>query len=148
MPSLEIICLEQAEPSNFSLLPFLIEAESDLVSHRSPTPFFQTDFDGLTGCIYHLLDDGKVTAFDLMKRDWYHDDSDDNMEFRSEYAPSLKKILEKLLHSSPVRQILFTTDYQFGPDTERFGLISFEKFWQMHDAGRIRMNTSYLVTAS
>lgn len=154
MPSLEIICIGQQETSDFSHLPFLVESETNLVSHRGPTPLFQSDFDQIKGCIYHLLDDRKVTAFDLMKRDWYNEDGnsnglDDNVEFLSEYAPALREMLGQLLRSSPVKKILFTTDYQFGSgDAERFGAISFEKFWQMHDAGKLRMNSSYEVGAS
>ncbi len=148
MPSLEIICLNQLEPSNVSHLPFIVEAEAKLVSHRSPKPLFQADFDQLKGCIYHFLDGG-VTAYDLLKRDWYHgdDNSDDNVEFIEEYAPSVKEFLQQLLAVSPVGQILFTTDYQFGPDSgEKYGPLSFDEFWKMHDAGKIKMNHSYLVT--
>ena len=147
MPSLEIICINQSEPSNFSRLPFMVEAEKELVSHRSPTPLFQPDFDKLEGCIYHLLDEGGVTAYDLLKRDWYKED--DDVEFRDEYAPFVKNLLEQLLILSPVGQVLFITDYQFGPEgEERHGPISFAGFWQMHNEGKVRMNASYLITAS
>jgi len=53
MPSVEIICLRQVEPLQFDSLPFAVEAESMLISHRLPS-HFQSDFDQLSGCIYHL----------------------------------------------------------------------------------------------
>ena len=154
MPSLEIICINQSEPSDFSHLPFTVKAEKELISHRSPTPFFQDDFDKLKGCIYHLLDDGGVTAYDLLVRDWYDNEGnsnglDDNVEFRDEYAPFVKDTLEQLLSSSPIGQILFTTDYQFGPKTiEKHGPMSFSEFWHLHEVGGVRMNASYVITAS
>ncbi|PSB15148.1 hypothetical protein C7B65_25145 [Phormidesmis priestleyi ULC007] len=151
MPSLEIICIQQLEPTDFSHLPFRVEAETVLTSHRSPQPLFQGDFDKLQGCIYHLLDEKSVTAYNLLKRDWYRegDDSDDNVEFKDEYLPLVKSLLKQLLAASPVGQILFTTDYQFGSDgAERYGSISFSEFWQMHNAGKVKMNASYLISAS
>ena len=153
MPSLEIICVNQSEPSDFSHLPFTVKAGRELISHRRPTPFFQDDFDKLKGCIYHLLDEGGVTAYDLLIRDWYNEDGnsnglDDNVEFREEYASSVKIMLNQLLSSSPVQQILFTTDYQFGPKTvERHEPMSFAEFWQLHETGEVRMNASYIITA-
>lgn len=151
MPSLEIICIDQLMPCDVSHLPFTVAAENELISHRSPKPLFQADFDRLEGCIYHFLDEGNVTAYDLLKRDWYHgdDNSDDNVEFIDEYALSVKEFLQQLLSASPAGQILFTTDYQFGPDGgEKCGPFSFDKFWQMHDEGKVKMNNSYLITAS
>ena len=55
MPSIEIVCIDQAEVSHFDNLPFLVEAENRLLSHREPHSLFQREFDVLKGCIYHLL---------------------------------------------------------------------------------------------
>lgn len=154
MPSLEIICINQQKPSDFSQLPFIVEAEKELVSHRTPAPLFQLDFDKLSGCIYHLLDGNSPTCYDLLVRDWYDSEGnsnsrDDNVVFRDEYAAVLKRVLEELLSSSPVGQILFTTDYQFGPEvTQRFEPMPFVEFQELYNAGKVRMNASYLVTAS
>ena len=54
MPSIEIVCVDQIEVSDFSHLPFAIKAMTTLKSDRSPRPLFQPDFDALKGCIYHL----------------------------------------------------------------------------------------------
>lgn len=152
MPSLEIICLNQAEPSDFSYLPFKVVAEKELISHRSPRPLFQADFDQLEGCIYHLLDKKSFTAYDLLIRDWYYkgnsNSRDYNVEFIEEVSLLVKDMLQQLLLDSPVGQILFTTDYQFGPETvERHGPLPFAEFCRLHNEGAIRMNASYLITA-
>ncbi|MBW4638338.1 MAG: hypothetical protein KME05_08890 [Gloeocapsa sp. UFS-A4-WI-NPMV-4B04] len=154
MPSLEIICINQQEPSDFSQLPFIVEVEKELGSHRIPAPRFQLDFDKLSGCIYHLLDGNSPTCYDLLVWDWRDSEGncngrDESVVFKDEYAAALKGVLEKLLSSSPVGQILFTTDYQFGPEvTQRFEPMPFVEFQELYNAGKVRMNASYLVTAS
>ena len=154
MPSLEIICIGQQEPSDFSDLPFRVTADKELVSHRSPDPLFQSDFNGLRGCIYHVLDGSSPTCYDLLVRDWYDEhgntnEADENVEFREEYAGAVKRMLEELLDSSPVGQVLFTTDYQFGPEeAQRFGPLTFAEFKGLYNAGEVRMNAAYLITAS
>src|ERR1700750_1934075 len=146
MPSLEIICIGQQEPSDFSDLPFRVKAGKELVSHRSPNPLSQSDFDRLEGCIYHVLDGSSPTCYDPLVRDWYgeHGNSngaDENVEFREEYSGAVKGMLEELLGSSPVGQVLFTTDYQFGPEeARRFGPLSFAEFRRLYNAGKVQMN--------
>ena len=154
MPSLEIICIDQQEPTNFSNLPFRVKAEKELVSHRRPDPLFQLDFERLRGCIYHILDGSSPTCYDLLVRDWYDkqgnpNGADENVEFRDEFAQAMKQVLEQLLASSPIGQILFTTDYQFGPtEVQRHGPLSFAEFKELYNAGKVRMNAAYLITAS
>lgn len=153
MPSLEIICINQQEPSDFSQLPFTVKSKKELVSHRTPTALFQFDFDKLNGCIYHILDGEGSTCYDLLVRDWYDSEGnlngDENIEFRDEYAIAMKEMIKELLSSSPVGQILFTTDYQFGPEeTQKFGPMLFAEFQELYSAGKVRMNASYLITAS
>ncbi len=153
MPSIELVAIDQEEPFNCSSLPFKVKVNSELVSHRCPSPLFQSDFDALEGHIYHLLDGG-VTAYDLLKRDWYDVDGnsngmDENIEFRDEYKSSVVHFISELLESSGKHIVLFTSDYQFGPAvTQRYGQINVKKFWDLHDSGSLRMNTSYLITQS
>lgn len=154
MPSLEIICIGQEEPITFSNLPFEVEAERELRSHRSPHPLFQADFDQLQGCIYHVLEPGGITVFELLKRNWYDDEGnsngqEENVEFLAEIAPAMYKLLTVLLTSSPSDRVVFTTDYQFGPEeAKRFGSIPLAEFWKLHNAGRVRMNSLYNLIAS
>ena len=156
MPSLEIICIGQSEPLDFSGLPFVVKADRELKSYRSPAPLFQPDFDRLTGCIYHVLDNCQpacCTCYELLVRDWYDEGGnsngrDENIEFGDQYADGMKRLLEALLASSPSGQILFTTDYQFGPaEAERCGPMTFATFKDLYNAGEVRMNAAYLITA-
>ncbi len=55
MPSLEIVCVGQPEPTVFEDMPFRIAAENKLLSQRTPPLSFQADFDALNSCIYHLI---------------------------------------------------------------------------------------------
>jgi hypothetical protein len=76
MPSLEIICIAQREPSDFSNLPFTVKAEKKLVSHRSPNPLFHSEFDRLHGFIYHVSDGQSPTCYSLLVRNWYDEQGD------------------------------------------------------------------------
>lgn len=93
------------------------------------------------------------TCYHLLKRDWYDEHGndnglDENIEFREEYEASMIQMLEELLLASPVSQILFTTDYQFGPEVaQRNEVISFATFKELYNAGKVRMNASYLISA-
>ena len=138
MPSIEIICVEQAEPLRFVGLPFEFYAETDLISHRGPTPLFQPDFDAMSGCIYHVVQQsGGLNAGDLLEG-W------DNLKFEEYYAPYIKKLLEVLLQSSPIHRLVFTSDYQFGPDVRRYKRPrTIDKFWETHDEGKLRFNALY-----
>lgn len=146
MPSLEIICVGQEEPLDFSAMPFAVVAERRLISHRS-RPLFQKDFDQLTGCIYHLgnprLKDpnasGAYFASDLLA------DFEDVMVFKPEYAPFVQQLTAKLLMASPAGRLIFTSDYQFGPHPEaRFQEWQTPaEFWQLHDTQQLRMNALY-----
>lgn len=61
----------------------------------------------------------------------------------------MKRMLEELLRASPVGQVLLTTDYQFGPgDARRRGPLSFAEFAELYNAGQVRMDTAYLITAT
>jgi hypothetical protein len=69
------------------------------------------------------------------------------VEFRDEYKDSIKLLLDGLLVSSKSGQILFTSDCQFGPEKAfRVGPVSISEFWDLHDAGKVRMNALYSIT--
>lgn len=154
MPSLEIICINQAEPSDFSYLPFAIEAETGLVSQHSPQPLFRADFDQLEGCIYYLLRDQKDdTPYHLLRNDWFDrtgkgNESQHTIQFREEFVSLVKDMTEQLMLSSPCGEIVFLTDYQIGLECiERHGPLTFSDFWQLHDEGAIRINAAYFIVA-
>jgi len=153
MPSIEIVCIDQDEISHFENLPFLVEAETRLVSHRKPHPLFQEEFDALQGCIYHLLN--PIESWDayllldtsVERRERAPAPDDDSLigllRFLPEYAPAVHALLETLLESSPIGQVLFTSDYQFGPRRRYQRPMKLEKFWALHDADRLHLNALY-----
>ncbi len=142
MPSIEIICLEQAEPLNFVGLPFEVYAEKELKSHRKPTPLFESDFDQMSGCIYHIVQErGGWNAGDLLS-EW------DVLHFLDDYSSYVHKLLEVLLEASPVHRLIFTSDYQFGPDVRRYKRPrTLAKFWEAHDANKLWLNALYPIKA-
>lgn len=140
MPSVEIVCVGQPEPTAFEDMPFRIDAENRLLSQRTPSPLFQADFDTLNGCIYHLIKQSKgaCTAVELLDAWW------GELQFKPEYIPHLHRILSELLASSPEGKVLFTSDYQFGPKRRRYKRpISLDKFWTLHAAGKLWANALY-----
>ena len=140
MPSLEIVCIGQTEPIVFQDMPFRIDAENELKSQRTPLPLFQSDFDALRGCIYHLIKQSKgaCTAVELLDAWW------EELRFKPEYIPQVHHILRELLAASPEGKVLFTTDYQFGPKRRRYKRpLSLGKFWALHTEGKLWANALY-----
>lgn len=155
MPSIELVCVGQEQPLQFQNLPFAVESEGRLISHRTPSPLFKTDFDALSGCIYHLgnpnLRDPTAlscyTALDLLKRErgseWWN-----IIDFDPEFVPSINDILERLIDASPIHRVLFTSDYQLGPDAKRYKRpLTLERFWQIYHAQALKMNALYPLRA-
>jgi len=154
MPSIEIVCIGQSEVSHFENLPFLVEAENRLVGHRKPINLFKPQFDALQGCIYHLLN--PIESWDayllldtsVERRENAPEPDEDSLigllRFLPEYAPAVYALLETLLEASPVGQILFTSDYQFGPDGRLYRKpFTLEQFWALHDADKLHLNALY-----
>ena len=150
MPTIEVVCVAQTEPFNFSSLPFAVIAENKLLSHRG---LFQSNFDKLQGCIYHLGnpnlrgdEDGLFWAYELIDEAISEQDEEGCLKFDEEFIPQVKKMLSQLLVASPVGQITFSSDWQFGiEDVRRFEAITDEKFWELHDACELRFNAFYKI---
>ena len=50
--------------------------------------------------------------------------------------------------SSPVNQMLFTSDYQFGPKRPfRSSPVTLSEFWSLHDSRKLRLNGAYPIRA-
>jgi hypothetical protein len=152
MPSIEIICIGQDQPRAFSDLPFAVLAERELVSHRSPAPLWQSDFDRVTGCIYHLGNpslrgaepDRVFFAYDLLSELSKTPQAPFQLEFAVEYQESVHLVLAELLSDSPHGKALFTSDWQFGPPPYRHpSPLSLNEFWGLHSVGQLRLNALY-----
>ena len=144
VPSIEIICVGQEIPTDFSNLMMAVAGEAELVSHRT-TPLFQTDFDELDGCIYHLGNpylkfpenhDRIFLASELMK-EYY-----EKILFFPKFRNELKIMLEVLLEQSPVGKLIFTSDYQFGPKPRKYKRpLTLDSFWRKHDSVQLPTNS-------
>ena len=155
MPSIEIACVGLGQGRQPPQTSFEIAFEAGLVSHRFPSRF-QSDFDARAGSIYHLGNPGQntapsgaFTAYELLSDKCLDQDPLFFLEFAQSHVRSLKKLLLWLLESSPERLLLFTSDYQFGPDgSARFGPITSEEFWHLHDSHQLHMNALYSISNS
>ena len=155
MPSIEIVCIGQAEPLDCSSYPFAVEASPKLVSHRSPVPRFQSDFDKLSGILYHLgnpdlkeREEGAFFAYELLGDSSREVEPPSSLEFAAQFASRIFDLIEALLAESPKSELLFTSDWQFGPDHAlRLGSVSLAELRQLHDTGALLINAAYTVHA-
>lgn len=151
MPSIELICVQQETPLSFSSLPFAVFAESILRSDRKPS-LFQKDFDRTKGCIYHLGNafcgapdyEGPFFAYELLSERCARNLPPDYLELEPKIVPALFDLIGVLLHASPVGEVLFTTDWQFGPrGARRYRKTSETIFWRRHAGRKLRLNALY-----
>jgi hypothetical protein len=156
VPSIEIICIGQREPSELPGLPFALCAESQLVSHRSPS-LFQADFDKLQGCIYHLGSafcgdpgyKGPFFAYELLNDNCHDAHRNEFLQFDASIIPKLVDLFGRLLDASPENLIVFTTDWQFGPHpARRYRAIRERTFWKRHTQRKLHLNALYPIRAN
>lgn len=153
MPSIEIACLGAVAPPSPPSTSFAVVYEDGLRSHRSPSPRFQSDFDALSGALYHLgnpelrgTDGTAYFAYDILSEASRGAESPSFLEFDLAHAHSAKALLQWLLTVSPVGQVLFTSDWQFGPEwTQRPDPIDATEFWRLHDSRELLLNAAYLI---
>jgi hypothetical protein len=153
VPSIEIVCVGQKAPLSVPGLPFAVESETHLRSHRSPNPIWQADFDRLAGCIYHLGNPdlrenahGRAFfAYDLLS-DRSREGDLGLLEFASPLKAAMSSLLDALLSASPQRQVVLTSDWQFGPSQRTRGDFGdLAEFWKAHDRGELRLNGLYVI---
>jgi hypothetical protein len=152
MPSIEVVCIGQTEPLELGPLSFAVVSGTRLVSHRTPTPLFQSDFDQLEGCMYHLGNPelrskartGTFFAYELLSESSRH--GEPFLEFADEHRPDVGIVLSALLAASPEGRLLFTSDWQFGPEgAKRHPAVTLAEFWRLHDARTLRLNAAYAI---
>jgi hypothetical protein len=151
MPTIEVVSIDQSTPIDFSDLPFAVEAENKVQSHRS---LFREFLDQFSGCIYHLGNpnlkhdrEGRYFfAYDLLSRRCQDEFPASFLEFDSSYVPSIQGMFSQLLEASPAKKIVFVADWQFGPKNKTMGgEVSPGAFWTMHNNLELRVNSLYLV---
>ena len=151
MPTIEIVCLNQTKPTDFSDFSFAVWSEDEIASHRG---LFHSDFSDLQGCIYHLGNpdlkeekDGLFCAYELINEAISDDDeTDDFLKFNDEFVPQIKEMFNQLINNSPIGKLIFSSDWQFGTkDVKRFKAIANNEFWEYHDLGKLRFNALYKI---
>jgi hypothetical protein len=154
LPSAERPChATNVGRGDFSDLPFAVTSDVELISHRVPRALFREDLAALKGCIYHVgnpdlktkTDAGIFFAYDLLsdrcaERSMF-------LEFRPEFISAMRHMLKRLIDASPVHQILFTSDWQFGPERPyRSSVVTLDQFWSLHDTRKLQLNAAYPIT--
>jgi hypothetical protein len=155
MPSIEIACIGQYAPAPIVATGFAVVGEDRLKSHRVPSRF-QKDFDALSGYLYHLGNRsqrdageyGRLFAYELLSEASREPFPPSFLEFSSVHVDEVRAVLSSILAASPVGQVLFTSDWEFGPDwTHRFGPVSLEEFWRLHASRNLYLNSAYALVA-
>lgn len=73
---------------------------------------------------------------------------DDNaLMFLPDSLLDVRDLMKRLMKASPKKQIVFSTDYQFGGKRREHREISFVKFFDLHTHRRLRYNKLYFIRA-
>ena len=172
MPTIEILSLGcETVPDLPTFSSFTFIAESDLQSHRA---LFQPVFDTVSGVIVHLgnkelekdLKAGKVGFWfcgDLIdwseegiklpiidpalgEEQWWGEDQDYAFRFLRDVVPEMRELFSTLLQQSPVGQIFFSTDYQFGPaKAMQRSNYTISQLFEEHERWGLRWNCLYQI---
>ena len=150
MPTIEIVCLDQQAPLELPKFSFALDSESKPISHRG---LFYEEFKNLNGFIYHLGNpdhrDGRGGFFADQLVNWIAGDCEGRLKFLPQFLPEIQSLFADLLEASPVHTLIFSSDYQFGPSKIRRYKrpLTYEKFWQKHDAEELWLNARYFLTS-
>jgi hypothetical protein len=155
MPSIEILAVAQGHPLKVDDLPFAVIADSMRKSHRRPSRF-QSDFDELDGILYHLgnanlKEDhaGRVFfAYKLLSPESKKVEAT-FLEFAGEVRRDVEAFMSRLIENSPTHRLVFTSDWQFGPDwTRHEPEVALHEFWRLHDTRQVHFNALYPIGGS
>jgi hypothetical protein len=146
-PLVEIACLGLAEPAPIRACGLVVQAEAGLRS-QSLAPRIQDDLDRLHGCLYRLgqpLDgSGAVSAYELLSPASREAFPPSALEFAPAHRAAVERVLEEILAASPEGRMLFTSDWQYGPEwAHRFGPLTLPEFWSLHATRHLYLNTAY-----
>ena len=66
------------------------------------------------------------------------------LEFAREYRRDAETFLHELIEDSRAHRLVFTSDWQFGPDwTRHKPELNLDDFWRLHDSRQIQLNALY-----
>ncbi len=157
MPTIEILSINSKKinlrDDEFKVA--LIQ-ESKLISHRG---LFTKHLQKYEGVIFHIgnpeFKKEKNPGFYAGKIiNWNFDGSETinkdlrnqqfEFKFLNKYKQDINNLLELALLNSPVKKIMFLTDYQFGQKKAKVKVIkTILDFWKLHDKGELVFNTIY-----
>ena len=154
MPSIEIVAVGQSTPIETRAFPFAVLADAKLVSHRSPSPRFQADFNRTSGIIYHLgnpnlkTDTGGRCFFASQLLSEESKNAAEFLAFDSPFRSAVEVMMAELIANSPTSELIFTSDWQYGPEwTRREPPLSLTEFWRLHDSRQVLLNALYPIKA-
>jgi len=157
MPSIELVsigCDSAPDFSGYGTFKAMAEV-GRLKSHRG---IFQETFDKERGTIVHLgnnsLPDEPGPWFADELIDWKRVDAiapvgsegTKPCVFKKSVKPELKNLLSDLLNRSPVRKVIFSTDYQFADNpAQAKGPITLTEFTDLLERDAIPFNTLFWI---
>lgn len=146
-PLLEIACLGLTEPAPIRASGLVVQAEKGLRS-QSLAPRFQGELDGLQGCLYRLGQplegSGVASAYELLSAASREAFPPSALEFAPAHRAAVERLLEEIQSASPEGRVLFTSDWQYGPEwAHRFGPLTLREFWSLHATRHLYLNTAY-----
>ncbi|MEM9274569.1 MAG: hypothetical protein AAGA80_16645 [Cyanobacteria bacterium P01_F01_bin.143] len=149
MPTIEIISIgTETVPDLPRFNQFAYIVEPGVLSHRG---LFQDVLDKETGIIIHLAnkelegeEDGGWFAGGLME---WNDTENEPVVFQSHRFIDVVDLLQKLVEISPKNELIFLTDYQFGPEarTIKKELLTILEFIDYHQQKKLTYNTLYRI---
>jgi len=150
MPTIEIVSVGSKEVPDLPCYDgFAYIAEGGVVSHRG---LFQKELDKNDGIIVHLAnkefegeEDEGWFAGGIMN--WDDDSGFDPVVFEKHRFPDVIDLLERLIVESPCSEVIFLTDYQFGPEKSEVAenSISMPEFVDLHTQRKLRYNKLYRI---
>jgi hypothetical protein len=146
-PLVEIACVGLALPVAIRASGIVVQAEAGLKS-QSSAPRFQNELDGLSGCLYRLGQplegSGAVSAYELLSPASREAFPPSALEFAPAHRAAVERLLEEIQGASPEGRVLFTSDWQYGPEwAHRFGPLTLPEFWSLHATRHLYLNTAY-----
>ena len=168
MPTVEIVSIDcRAMPKLPTFVSFDLRVDAEPRPHRA---LFRRVYARLRGVMVHLGNkgadpDGFWFASDVIDwrgeevqlptvradaplPQWWGEDQAMLFRFNEGAASEVRELMERMIAVSPVKQVVFATDYQFGPSRSaihRPGGV--EEFFRRHDEVGLRWNTMYRLGA-
>jgi hypothetical protein len=146
-PLVEIACLGLEQPVSIRASGLVVQAEAGLRS-QSLAPRFQGELDRLRGCLYRLGQPleggGAVSAYELLSPAAREAFPPSALEFAPALRATVERLLEEIQAASPEGRMLFTSDWQYGPEwAHRFGPLTLPEFWSLHATRHLYLNIAY-----